>query len=60
MKIQLNNPGFLPEQIWVRLPDPTALPLSDMKILGKNLPIYGGKNCQFREVICQFWGKASN
>ena len=37
--------GFLPEQIWVRLPDPTDLPLSDLKILGKNLPIWGGKNC---------------
>ena len=39
------NTGFLPEQIWVRLPDPTDLPLSDLKILGKNLLIWGEKNC---------------
>ena len=35
--------GFLPEQIWVRLPDPTDLPLLDLKILGKNLTIWGEK-----------------
>ena len=39
----LDNAGFLPEQIWVSLPDPTDLPLSDFENLGKNLPIWGEK-----------------
>ena len=51
-KVHMPTTGFLPVQIWVRLPDPTDLPLSDLKILGKKSANLGGKNCQFGELIC--------